>query len=105
VKYDFTDFCEPNDTWGQAHCSLASGMVYHAYISSEEDSFDWYYIELARGHSIEAWLEDIPDGADFDLTLFEGSLTQTGHSGNSGNANEHILTEPDRPVRRPGADR
>lgn len=49
VKYDFTDFCEPNDTWGKAHCSLASGMVYHAYISSEEDSFDWYYIRVTWG--------------------------------------------------------
>ena len=90
----FRDFCEPNDTWQQARCSLASGDTYHAYIHSAQDAYDWYYVELARGHTIEVWLGDIPGGADFDLTLFDSSFTQTWHSGSLGNADEHVLTEP-----------
>jgi hypothetical protein len=88
------DFCEPNDNWDQAFCSLISGRTYNAYVFSEQDAFDWYFVDLFSEHTIEAWLEDMAAGMDLDLSIYGSDLRQVGHSGNLGNAAEHILTDP-----------
>jgi hypothetical protein len=89
----FLDFCEPNDSYDAALCSLASGQTYSAYIHSAQDGFDWYSVDLATSHTVQAWLEEIPEGVSLDLTLVDSELQSVAHSGNQGNADEHIETE------------
>ena len=88
----FADFCEPNNSFNEAHCYLTSGTTYHAYIFSEADKEDYYKIRLDTSHTIEIWLTDIPVGANYHLYLYNSAHAQKGYSGNPDNQDEHILT-------------
>ena len=84
------DAYEPNNSFSQAWGPLNSGQTYHSYMSSNSDTWDFYYFDMPSGHSIELWLQNIPNGANYNLQLFDASHNRVGYSGNTGNANEHI---------------
>jgi hypothetical protein len=84
------DIYEPNNSFSQAWGPLASNQVYHSYMGSNSDTWDFYYFDMPSGHSVEVWLQNIPNNANYNLQLFDASHNRIGYSGNSGHANEHI---------------
>jgi len=49
---------------------------------------------MAAAHVIDARLENIPVGCDYDLYLYDGALRLVKDSASSGNANERITVGP-----------
>ena len=70
-----------------------SGREYQAYIYSASDIDDYYHIVLPERHNIEIWLNNIPDGTDYQLLLYDTSRERIGYSAEVGNLPEHILKE------------
>jgi len=84
---------EPNDdALTQANGPLFSGLTYYGRFPSGADRQDYYFIYLQSAQSVELWLSNIAPGQDYDLTLRNTALQVVGHSGELGNANEHIRT-------------
>ena len=84
---------EPNDAAiPQANGPLVSGLTYYGRFTSGADIQDYYFISLQSAQSVELWLSNIVAGQDYDLTLRDSTLGLVGHSGELGNANEHIRT-------------
>lgn len=86
--------CEPNETFSQAQGPLASGQVYQGHIESETDQNDYFFVDMATAHTIEVSLRNIPVGANYHLYLYDSVQNLVGYSGNAGNADEYILTNP-----------
>jgi len=63
-------------------------------MESEADDWDFYYFDMAAAHVIDARLENIPVGCDYDLYLYDGALRLVKDSASSGNANERITVGP-----------
>jgi CshA-type fibril repeat protein len=84
---------EPNDdALTQANGPLVSGLTYYGHFPSGADTKDYFFIYLQSAQSVELWLSNIAAGQDYDLTLRNTALQVVGHSGELGNANEHIRT-------------
>jgi len=89
---------EPNDTFSQAN-EIYSDADNYGYISSSYD-VDLYWIEFEDTGLTNFWLGNIPEGCDYDLTVYDGDgYTVIASSSNSGNQNElirnHLVHEGD----------
>lgn len=71
---------------------MESGREYRAYIYSEADKNDLYYIDLPAAHPVEVWLRNIPAGTNYHLGLYDSASRQVGWSAEPDNRDEHILT-------------
>jgi sulfatase modifying factor 1 len=80
-----------NDSRLGACGPLVSGQVYHDYISSSRDQYDWFYFDMPAPRTIEAWLTEIPAGNDYELYLMDGRGGRLAYSASRGNQDEHIL--------------
>ena len=58
------------------------------------DQNDYYYFNLNVLHHITVDLTGIPDGADYDLILYDPSQTIVAQARRSGNVDEHISYVP-----------
>ncbi|HHE70988.1 MAG TPA: hypothetical protein ENL34_01720, partial [Chloroflexi bacterium] len=84
---------EPNDApLTQANGPIVSGLTYYGVFPSAADPKDYFYFDLPAAHTVELWLTNIAAGHNYDLTLRDASLGMVAHSGELGNAGEHILT-------------
>jgi uncharacterized repeat protein (TIGR01451 family) len=85
---------EPNDdVLTEANGPLISGPTYYGRFLNGEDRQDYFFIDLQSAQSVELWLSNIAAGQDYDLTLRDTALQPpVAHSGELGNANEHIRT-------------
>ncbi len=83
---------EPNDASAQANGPIVSGLTYHGTFPGSTDPKDYFYFDLPAAHTVELWLKNIPAGHNYDLTLRNANEDEVKHSGELGNANEHILT-------------
>ncbi|MHB1294704.1 MAG: pre-peptidase C-terminal domain-containing protein [Anaerolineae bacterium] len=81
---------EPNDSAAQANGRLRSGVTYSGSFPNTSDPQDYYFFDVAAGHSAEVWLTGIAAGVNADLQLFDHNLASRGYSGNLGNTDEHI---------------
>jgi len=64
---------EPNDTFAQAYGPLnPPGLTYQAYIQNSSD-LDYYKFNAQSGDTINIFLQDIPQGKDYDLWLYNSS--------------------------------
>ena len=84
---------EPNADPHQAWGPLQSSQWLRSYIC-QGDGQDWFYINLATLHTITIDLTDIPDGANFDLSLQDPAGQHGAFSKNGSNADEHITFTP-----------
>jgi len=84
---------EPNDSICDAHGPLVSGQAYFAYVC-EGDANDYYYFDISTHNPITMDLTGIPDGADYDLFLYDPSKTVVEESRASGSGDEHISHVP-----------
>jgi len=84
---------EPNDN-GQTEANgpIVSGLTYYGLFPIEADVKDYFYFDLPVARPVELWLTNIPPGHDYDLVLRKLDLTEIARSDNSGNADEHILS-------------
>jgi hypothetical protein len=86
---------EPNDdALTQANGPIVSGLTYYGVFPSGADEKDYYYFELPTARGVELRLTNIPSGHDYDLVLRDPANMDdpVGYSGESGNADEHIVT-------------
>ena len=63
---------EPNDTLATAFGPLANGAVIEAALC-EGDSDDWYKVTLDTAAALEATLDNLPAGTDYDLYLYSAA--------------------------------
>lgn len=82
---------QPDDSI-QANGPVVSGLTYYGVFPSAADPKDYFYFDLPAAHNVELWLTNIAAGHNYDLTLRDTSLDVVQHSGELGNADEHILT-------------
>jgi hypothetical protein len=88
----FSDPCEPNES--HAAACLISGGWRDFYIRPEGEE-DWFkfnvYPPVDYYAHLEAWVQSIPTGVNYDLELYDFSSSPTllDYSYNSGNANEY----------------
>ncbi|HQJ50651.1 MAG TPA: carboxypeptidase-like regulatory domain-containing protein [Anaerolineae bacterium] len=82
-----------NDTKAQACGPLMPGFVYRAYIDPSDDK-DYYYFDTSVTEVIEAWLNDVPAGCDYQLYLGYTAENQwIAVSNTRGNGvNEHVIS-------------
>jgi uncharacterized repeat protein (TIGR01451 family) len=89
-----SDPYEPNHLYCSTRTELESGVAIRAALCSELDSRDFYYLNAPGGATIELWLQDLPDGTDYDLYFFylnsEGALEFKTRSTNPGTTSEYI---------------
>jgi hypothetical protein len=92
VKNYRTDTYEPNNSPDDAY-ALVSGTTYYSYIWCPNDD-DWYYI-ISTLNTITIHLY-VPSVADYDLYLYDSTMTFVASSGSYGNGvDEHIEYKPD----------
>lgn len=84
---------EPNDSIHDPYGPLVSGQLYFAYIC-EGDENDYYYFEIGTLNPITVDLTQIPDGADYDLFLYDTSKVIVAESRQGDNGDEHISYVP-----------
>jgi uncharacterized repeat protein (TIGR01451 family) len=85
---------EPNDNGQtQANGPIVSGLTYYGQFPTEADEKDYFYFDLLVARRVELWLDNIAPGHDYDLVLRDMSLGEKARSDNSGNADEHILSD------------
>ncbi len=93
----YQDSMEPNDTVSQAR-DVTTGY-YQSFISCNSD-IDVYHIQPDMSGYGSFGLLNIPEGCDYELTLYEGGIddsengTWIAYSYNSGNTPEVILEAP-----------
>ena len=85
---------EPNDSLPSACGPLLSGQTYHEVISSVYDEFDSFYFDLPATHTVDAWLQDIAMGCNYDLYLKDASGRLLKDSANDLAEGEHIHWGP-----------
>ena len=84
---------EPNDdALTQANGPIVSGLTYYGTFPGAADPKDYFYFDLPVAHTVELWLRSIQAGHNYDLTLRNANEDEVKHSGELGNADEHILT-------------
>ncbi len=84
---------EPNeDALTQANGPVVSGLIYYGVFPGAADLKDYFYFDLPAAHTVELWLTNIQAGHNYDLTLRDANTDTVQHSGELGNADEHILT-------------
>lgn len=86
------DEFEPNDTFDEAWGPLESAQEYRAFIYGETDVDDFYYFDMTGVHAVEIWLQQIPDGHDYNLSLYDSNQNLLAYSGLPDNRDERILT-------------
>jgi hypothetical protein len=92
VKNYRTDTYESNNSPDDAY-ALVSGTTYYSYIWCPNDD-DWYYI-ISTLNTITIHLY-VPPVADYDLYLYDSTVTLVASSGSYGNGiDEHIEYKPD----------
>jgi len=88
------DVCEPNNELSQACGPLAVGQDYAFFIrctAAPDD--DLYYINLDGPARITAVLTSIPQGADYDLYIYDKDGVMRCYSNKPGNSDEHIICD------------
>lgn len=84
---------EPNNSPAQAWGSLVSGQSYRAKLCVG-DPDDWYYFTIQTLNTITVDLI-VPSTVDYDLFLYDASLTLGAYSNNGGmGVSEHIAYAP-----------
>lgn len=83
---------EPEVMERQTNGSVASGLTYFGVLQSDQDKSDYFYVDLPTQRTIELWLQNIPDGHNWDLALRDrGLATYEGwYSVRSGSRDEHV---------------
>ena len=84
---------EPNDSIYNPYGPLVSGQTYFAYICQGDEN-DYYYFDINTYNPITIDLTDIPDGADYELILYDPNKLIVAQSRQGGNADEHISYVP-----------
>jgi hypothetical protein len=87
---------EPNNFRCSTTFELSSGVPIQSYICAEDDTDDYYYIDvvnLTPISVIDIELTGIPAGVDYDLYLYYGGKL-VEDSNNPANANENITYTP-----------
>jgi hypothetical protein len=65
---------EPNSTLSQARLLTSVGRsCIGGFDTPANDTFDWYFIDLAPGQTLGITLSGIPAGADYDIQLFNAA--------------------------------
>lgn len=80
---------EPNNYRCSTTFELSSGLPIQSYICAEDDSNDYYYIDVTTLDRITVRLTNIPSGVDYDLHLYYEDNWVAG-SDKPGNAAEEI---------------
>ena len=97
------DVFEPNDTSASAYYIGGDDLIVDLWatfhLSSDGD--DWYWINtiddtdiICDAFYIAVSMDSIPSGTDYDIYLYNSSLTLLASSFNSGNASESLFWEP-----------
>jgi hypothetical protein len=84
---------EPNDDASiLTNGPLVPGLLYFGLFSSEQDIKDYFYFDLASAGTVRLWLDNIPDGRNYDLVLRDEALeTEPGwYSVLPGNQDEYV---------------
>jgi hypothetical protein len=84
---------EPNqDASSLTNGPLVSDLVYYGTFPSDQDTKDYYYFDQAAEGAVRLWLQNIPDGRNYDLVLRDATLgTQPGwYSVRLGNLDEYV---------------
>ena len=84
---------EPNqDASNLTNGPLVSGLVYFGAFPNDQDTKDYYYFDLAAQGTVRLWLQNIPDGRNYDLVLRDDALeTQPGwYSVGLGSQDEYV---------------
>lgn len=82
---------EPNDSITSANGRIRLNQTYFGVFTTPiTDMHDIFYFELFVPMTVELSLTNIPSGQDFNLTLWKDEDTPIDHSGEIGNADEHI---------------
>ncbi|TYQ16376.1 UNVERIFIED_CONTAM: YD repeat-containing protein [Acetivibrio alkalicellulosi] len=82
------DIHEVNDFYYQAK-GVSLGTSIFGTIDSEFD-VDWYYIDIEDADNYSFKLQDIPQGCDYDLIVYDSNLQYLGHSFNWWNEDEEV---------------
>ena len=88
---------EPNASIYDAHGPLVSGQAYFAYICPGDENDYYYYFDISTHNPITMDLTGIPDGADYDLFLYDRLAPgdeYIAYSREGGNTDEHIDYTP-----------
>jgi hypothetical protein len=97
------DGFEPNNSSSAAYYMAGNNTNVYLYADFQylTDNSDWFWINtvddtnfICDDFNIQVWLESQPTGVDYDIYLYNASLTLLASSGASGNANEHINWSP-----------
>jgi len=86
--YFFGDTYEPNDSISNAYGLLEYGKEYSSYIRDDED-IDFYEFRADSACNMLIYLGDIPEGADYDLQIFDSRENLIDES--TGRQTEEIL--------------
>jgi hypothetical protein len=70
-----------------------SGQTYYAYVCQGDEN-DYYYFDISALTPITIDLTNIPDGADYDLFLYDPLKNVAEESRSPGNADERISHTP-----------
>jgi len=84
---------EPNGSFDSAWGPLFPGVTNWSYMYGAEDEWDFYYLDMLAARSLQAWLGDMPAGADFHLHLFDDERKLLAYSGNPANVDDFLSTE------------
>jgi hypothetical protein len=93
------DGFEPNNSSSTAFYMAGNNTNVYLYADFQysTDNDDWFWINtvddtnfLCDAFNIQVWLQSLPSGVDYDIYLYNSSLTLMDYSINGGNANEHI---------------
>lgn len=90
---------EPNGEATEATLNgpLRPGQIHFGHLTGTDNrGNDYFFFDLPTSRSVGLWLTHMAVGQDFNLTLRNAGLVivNGGHSGNPGNADEHISTLP-----------
>jgi photosystem II stability/assembly factor-like uncharacterized protein len=94
LKTHTATFCytyEPNDNFGTA--KILSPGTHCSYISNPDDD-DYYRLNVKSLGQIDIELTNIPDGADYELELFDGGFEKLAGSYWGSNHPEKIHLQP-----------
>ena len=84
---------EPNGSFDSAWGPLAPDVTNWSYMYGAEDEWDFYYLDMPAARSLQAWLGEMPAGADYHLHLFDDERKLLAYSGNHSNTDDFLSTD------------
>jgi hypothetical protein len=89
---------ENNDTPGRAHDLPLNAVCQGVFASTEEGTDDYYQVLMEQQSDLTLVLRDIPEGADYDLTIVDSITGETlAEAQHTNNQEEHITLPNQRP--------